>query len=114
MHGMPNWRATTAACEVAPPSLVSTPLAAIIPWTSSGLVNGRTMMTSCLLSFAIFSARSASKYACPTAAPGEAFTPFANSVPDSQRLLLRLIVEVRVQQGIHLLRCNARSRLLLW
>ena len=37
------------------------PLEAIMPCTSSGLVKGRTMMTSCLSSFAIFSAMSASK-----------------------------------------------------
>jgi hypothetical protein len=46
IHGTPNWRATTAACEVAPPSLVRMPFAASIPWTSSGLVNGRTIITS--------------------------------------------------------------------
>ena len=47
--------------QLVPPSLVRIPLEAIMPCTSSGLVNGRTMMTSCLCSLAIFSARSASK-----------------------------------------------------
>ena len=58
-HGRPNWRATTAAWLVAPPSLVRIPLAAIMPCTSSGLVKGRTMTTGPSLAFS--SARSASK-----------------------------------------------------
>ena len=70
-------RATTAACEVLPPRLVSTPSAAIIPERSSGLVSRRTRTT--------FSPRSAHRTASseentalPTAAPGEAFMPWVS------------------------------------
>ena len=39
-------RATTAACDVAPPLHVSTPFAAIMPCTSSGAVSLRTRITA--------------------------------------------------------------------
>ena len=73
-HGLPIWRATTAACDVAPPRAVSTPCAAAMPWKSSGDVSMRTRMTfsPCC---AISNARSALKTALPTAAPGDAFSP---------------------------------------
>ena len=76
--GVPNWRATTAAWLVAPPRLVSIPLAANMPCTSSGRVSGRTMMTS-LPSPAHRSAVSASNTARPTAAPGLALTALSTS-----------------------------------
>ena len=77
-HGFPMPRATTAACEVRPPRDVSTPCAAIIPCTSSGLVSIRTRITDSP-SFAIASARSASNTALPYAAPGEAASPVAST-----------------------------------
>ena len=80
-QGTPNWRATTAAWLVAPPSLVRMPLAASMPCTSSGLVKGRTMITACFSSLAFCSAVSASKYTRPTAAPGDALTPLARKRP---------------------------------
>ena len=45
-HGLPIPRATTAAWEVIPPWAVRMPLAAIIPWMSSGVVSQRTRITS--------------------------------------------------------------------
>ena len=45
-QGLPMPRATTAAWLVLPPRAVRTPLAAIMPWTSSGLVSMRTRMTA--------------------------------------------------------------------
>ena len=41
----PTWP-SSPVWEVAPPSLVKIPFEASIPWTSSGLVKGRTMITS--------------------------------------------------------------------
>ncbi len=79
--GLPNWRATSAAWLVRPPRLVRTPRAASMPCTSSGLVSGRTMMTSLLLASAQRSAMSASKASTPTAAPGETLRPVAISSP---------------------------------
>ena len=67
-------RATTAAWLVLPPRLVSTPLAAIMPFRSSGLVSRRTRMTASPAS-ASSTARAESKTARPTAAPGDALTP---------------------------------------
>ena len=43
--GVPQPRATTAAWLTSPPRAVRMPSAAIIPWTSSGLVSLRTRMT---------------------------------------------------------------------
>ena len=45
-HGRPMPRATSAACEALPPSLVRMPFAAWKPATSSASVNGRTRTTS--------------------------------------------------------------------
>ena len=73
-QGLPIWRATTAACDVAPPRAVRIPCATAMPWKSSGEVSTRTRTT--------FSPRathstatSALKTARPTAAPGDAFRP---------------------------------------
>src|SRR5439155_1213794 len=66
----------TAAWLVLPPRAVNTPLAAIMPCTSSGLVSIRTRITASPF-FPYSSARSASKIALPLAAPGEASIPFA-------------------------------------
>ena len=65
----PMPRATTAACEVLPPRLVSTPRATIIPCRSSGVVSLRTRITSSPRS-AHSTAVAQSKTALPTAAPG--------------------------------------------
>ena len=73
-HGFPIPRATTAACEVAPPREVSTPRAAIIPWTSSGAVSTRTKITASPAR-PRSAATSASKTIWPVAAPGEALSP---------------------------------------
>ena len=75
-QGLPMPRATTAACEVLPPRLVSTPSAAKKPWISSGLVSSRTRIT---LSPALraSSALSASNTIYPEEAPGEAGRPLA-------------------------------------
>ncbi len=81
--GLPNWRATRAAWLVRPPRLVRIPLAASMPWTSSGLVSGRTMITSLPSSLAQRSARSASKATTPTAAPGDTLRPVASRPPES-------------------------------
>ena len=71
--GFPIPRATTAARLVIPPRAVSTPVAAIIPSTSSGLVSRRTSSTaspSAARSFA-----SGREDYLPVAAPGEAGRP---------------------------------------
>ncbi len=73
---LPIPRATTAACDVLPPRLVRMPWAAIMPLRSSGFVSRRTRIT-CSPASAIASARSESNTALPTAAPGDAFMPFA-------------------------------------
>ena len=75
-HGLPMPRATTAACEVAPPFAVSTPRAAIMPCTSSGVVSTRTRIVSLPCSFHA-TASSAVNTICPVAAPGEALSPLA-------------------------------------
>ena len=75
-HGLPMPRATTAAWLVLPPRLVRTPLAAIMPFRSSGLVSRRTRMTASPAA-ASSTARAESKTALPTAAPGDALTPVA-------------------------------------
>ncbi len=84
---LPIPRATTAACEVFPPRLVSTPCAAIIPERSSGLVSRRTRMT-CSPFSAHATATSEENTALPTAAPGEAFMPWVScwaSPPETNR-----------------------------
>ena len=43
--GLPQPRATTAACDTRPPRAVRMPSEASIPWTSSGEVSVRTRMT---------------------------------------------------------------------
>ena len=75
-HGLPMPRATTAACDVMPPWTVRIPCAPIIPWMSSGVVSQRTRITGSP-AFPRSSAVSASKTIPPTAAPGDAFSPFA-------------------------------------
>ena len=76
--GRPIPRATSAACEALPPSLVRIPLAAWKPATSSASVNGRTRITSrpscsaCTASLAV-------NTISPLAAPGEAETPLAST-----------------------------------
>src|ERR687889_516898 len=45
-QGRPMPRATTAAWLVMPPRVVRMPLAACMPWMSSGLVSMRTRMTA--------------------------------------------------------------------
>ena len=75
-HGLPIPRATTAACEVAPPFAVSTPRDAIMPCTSSGVVSTRTRMVSLPCSFHA-TASSAVNTICPAAAPGDALRPLA-------------------------------------
>ena len=44
-HGLPIWRATTAAWLVAPPRAVRIPWATAMPWKSSGEVSIRTRTT---------------------------------------------------------------------
>ncbi len=75
-QGLPMPRATTAACEVMPPCAVSTPLAWIIPWMSSGVVSQPTRMTASP-ALPRSSAVSASSTIAPDAAPGDAFSPRA-------------------------------------
>ncbi len=77
-QGLPAPRATTAACDVFPPRAVRIPWAAYMPWTSSGLVSSRTRITSSPPS-AQATAVSASRTTLPTAAPGDALTPFVST-----------------------------------
>jgi hypothetical protein len=79
-HGLPQPRATTAAWLVMPPRDVSTPSAACMPATSSGLVSTRTSTTRSPRPFHS-SASSARKTTRPTAAPGDAARPFAITRP---------------------------------
>ena len=72
-------RATTAAWLVLPPRLVSTPVAAIMPSRSSGLVSRRTSITDSPAACRA-TAVAESNTAAPTAAPGDAARPFASSV----------------------------------
>ncbi len=74
--GTPIPRATSAACEALPPSLVRTPRAAWKPATSSASVKGRTRTTS-RPSAAAATASGAVKTMPPLAAPGDAATPEA-------------------------------------
>ena len=71
-------RATSAACEALPPSLVRMPFAAWKPATSSASVNGRTRTTS-RPSASASSASAAVNTTSPLAAPGEAFTPVVST-----------------------------------
>ena len=65
-----------------------------MPWTSSGEVSGRTSTTRSPRSAAAW-ARSASKQAVPTAAPGEAARPVASSgAVDVAQLRVQHLVEV--------------------
>ena len=75
-HGLPHPRATTAACDVMPPRPVKMPSATYIPPMSSALVSSRTNMHG--LSFERF-ASSAVNTMTPTAAPGDAGSPFATT-----------------------------------
>ena len=99
-------RATTAAWLTSPPRDVRIPSAAIMPCRSSGDVSGRTRITRSPASWRAW-ASSAVKYTLPTAAPGDAFRPFG------ERGVLRLRVELRVQQLVELLRLDAQHRLAL-
>ncbi len=72
-------RATTAAWLVIPPRVVSTPLAACMPWMSSGLVSMRTRITASPRA-ANDSASSAENTILPEAAPGDAGNPRASTV----------------------------------
>lgn len=76
---LPIPRATTAACEVIPPSAVSTPTADFIPWMSSGVVSLRTRITSSP-TLAMVSASSGVNTTLPVAAPGDAGSPSPMSV----------------------------------
>ena len=108
-HGLPIWRATTAAWLVMPPRDVRMPAARAIPWKSSGDVSRRARMTGSP-SLAHCSARSGSKTSLPTAAPGEAARP----LPEPLRWpRLGRRVELRHQQLLDLRRLDARERLVL-
>ena len=72
-------RATTAACEVIPPRVVSTPCAACSPWMSSGDVSVRTRITFSP-ALARTSASSEENTIPPTAAPGDAGSPRARTI----------------------------------
>ena len=92
-------RATTAACDVAPPFWVSTPSAAIMPWTSSGVVSVRTRIVLRPCSFHA-TASSAVKTICPAAAPGEALSPLqATSI-------LLVGIDARVEELVERLRVD--------
>ena len=77
-QGLPQPRATTAACDALPPVEVKMPFARCIPATSSGLVSLRT---SRIGSFGCFSAYSTTASALsntmPEAPPGDAAMPCA-------------------------------------
>src|SRR3989304_4309417 len=114
-QGSPRPRATTAACDVAPPRLVRIPLEWSIPWTSSGEGSWRTRTTG-------FprrpgpSARAGGGGGGPGAAPalppaggrrgggggeegaargrpGRGVEPLREELPRAVRLLLRRVVE---------------------
>lgn len=72
--GVPVPRAATAAWDVGPPWLVSTPRAAITPARSSGVVSRLTSTTASPRSAAAI-AVSASSTTAPLAAPGDAAPP---------------------------------------
>ena len=75
-QGLPMPRATTAAWLVMPPREVRMPLAASMPWMSSGEVSIRTRITASPAA-ASFSAWSAVNTTLPDTAPGEAGRPLA-------------------------------------
>ncbi len=77
-QGFPHPLATTAAWLVPPPCCVRKPSDTTMPFTSSGVVSGRTRITGSP-AFPLFSALSALNIAIPTAAPGLAFNPFASN-----------------------------------
>ncbi len=96
-------RATTAAWLVMPPRAVRMPLAACMPWMSSGLVSARTRITS-RFSAASFSASSAVNTASPVAAPGEAARPIAICSRGA------FGIERRMQKLVQRRRIDARHR----
>ena len=102
-HGRPMPRATTAACDVAPPRAVRMPFAAIMPCTSSGAVSMRTRITSSP-ALPRSAALSASKTIWPVAAPGDALRP----LPAMRVLLVR--VDPRVEQLVERRRVDAPHR----
>ena len=69
-------RATTAACEVMPPRVVTTPSAACMPWMSSGEVSTLTKIDF-FPAWRKDCASSALNTISPLAAPGEAGRPVA-------------------------------------
>ena len=69
-------RATTAACEVMPPRVVTMPSAACMPWMSSGVVSTRTRI-DLRPAWRKACASSAENTISPLAAPGEAGRPVA-------------------------------------
>ena len=97
-HGLPIWRATTAACEVAPPRAVRMPWATAIPWKSSGEVSIRTSTTRSPLA-THSTAVSASKTARPTAAPGEALSPLAIAWRGGPGARVELVAQELVDVG---------------
>ena len=106
--GLPNCRATSAAWLVRPPLLVTTPLAASMPCTSSGRVSGRTRITLLPSSLAQRSARLGSKAITPTAAPGDTFRPVAIGLMSCSGIG----VELRMQEKVDLVRLDPHHRLL--
>ena len=98
-------RATSAACEALPPSLVRIPRAAWKPATSSASVNGRTRIVS-RPAAAASTASGAVNTTSPLAAPGEAATPLREHGD------LGLRVEGRVQQRVELAGVDRHQRLL--
>ena len=77
-QGLPQPRATTAACDVMPPLAVRMPTLACIPPTSSALVSTLTR-TQSSPRFLAASASAAVNATVPTAAPGDAGRPFATT-----------------------------------
>ena len=99
-------RATTAAWLVMPPREVRMPLAACMPWMSSGEVSMRTRITASPLA-AMRSASSALNTTLPETAPGEAGRPLAI------RSRSRCRVEGRVQQLVERGGLDPADRLVL-
>ena len=73
-------RATTAAWLVMPPRVVRMPLAACMPWMSSGLVSMRTRMTVSPLAARASASSAREHHACRRPHPGEAGRPFDSSL----------------------------------
>ena len=80
MQVLPIPRATTAACEVAPPRVVRMPAAACMPAMSSGEVSSRTSTTGSPLA-AMATAPGAVSAIRPHAAPGPAGRPLPSCRP---------------------------------